>query len=728
MVNNNSFQIPLFDSTGNSIGNQNISVSSNSIFSFKVQGEKDNKIEINTQNKELLLNNEKGEFNSISKDELVSIPLSTIKVDYNNNITFTVETENGKKTYKIDSNSVSVKESTTKKFMPICTFNKPLDISLPNNLPEQIQSGKVSMKEFPTQMFDVFQNAYNYKSYTSKDGKLKLLKNNNNELLVANGSKIIKTEGAEYFKNGESSVLGLKLNKGKGIVNNQATRGIGFKVSEEELESISAFVAGEKSNDVTYHSKEDIGTHTIDYSKAQKSKETTKVASFTEPVQENKNEEIKEEPVVNPEPEPEPKAPETEEQNQKAETLNQESQEAKLEPETLNPEAESQNSEPNALTPEAPTPTPAPETDEQNPQNASPNAEPEMPNEISQSQEPTPATQNSAENTNLGKNPSSDDKTSDKKDSDKKDKEKEKPAVSNKLDDNELKLKKSALNGLSLLLFGIAAFFVTGAAFLGAPVLGFVAMLSVFLSLSVKAYASSDAVKTRFFERRNRNKQKENTLQKLLDKQKVADLSKREEKKLAKLLQKEEQKQDKVNMLKPSYEPYKEAKQLAEQNAEQFDKDKYNYIKRLQVGIKTRQQILDRYHNDPNSIKMSIEQVNQLNDEVKALKDFRNEMYNVLDTNKSTNMAIVDTLKMNFENNEFPTVDQDEIVTESFNDIKSRYMLDNNIAKPDLTSTLKDVYEANPNMYLMGNDNSKNKTKDKDNTMDPKEETNEFLL
>ena len=678
MENNNSFQISLYDKSKNIVGSQNVTVSNNHIFELKVQGESSNKIEIDAENKQLKLNNEKGEFDSISKEKSISIALSKITVDYNGNITFAMNTENGKETYKIDSNSVSKKESGTRDFLPVCIFEKPLDIGLPNNLPEQIEKNQLTMKEFPSQMFDMFQKSYNYKAYTSKDGKLKLLRSNKNELLVARGSKIIKVNSAEYFKNGEKSVLGLRLNNGKGQVNNQSTKGIGFKMSEEELKDVSSFIAGHKIKSTDYHKKDEMMSHTIDYSRTQKIKEAKKsVNNFAEILPNNTN--------VAPKTEgPQPEKPV--EVEQPKETVQPIEQKQPTEPEQ--PTEKKQPVEPEQpLHIHSKEPKSEPEEPKTKPQE--PKTEPEQPKteteEPKKPEQPKPT---------ASKTPKEDKPKEDKPKEDKKE-----SAPSNQLNEKELAKKKATLNGFALLLFGLAAFFATGAAFLGAPVLGFVAMMFVFFSLSTKAYVSSDAVKTRFFEKR-RKLERQSSLDKLLEKQSVKELSKRQQKKLNKLMQKEEQRQDKLYMNKPSYQPYKQAKEVAEQTAQAFNEDKYNYLKGLQNLISTRQNVVNTYNQNPNAINISMEEVNKLNEEIDVLKKFKNEIYNVMDTNRDTNQAIVSTLKMNFENNEFPSIDENDIVTTNFATIKDNYLSANNIKKPQLSDTLNKVMNLNQNIEL----------------------------
>ncbi len=280
MDNNNTyFEIPL--KRGNEIvARQKVSVGNNNSFYFQQQGENDSIIGIDTYKNKIIFSNEDGKFSSIAtkennNDEIIVIDIKKLKIEYNQDITFIAE-ENGQKCmYKITPYAVQRKVQGEKDFKNVLEFSTPLDISLPNNLPEQISNGLLEMKEFPSQMANILESQYGYSSFKSSIGNLKLLKSPNNEVLVNRGTKLVKTTGFEYFKNGQESILGVKLESSKGVVQGKSTLGIGFNVSEQELKNISQFIEGKELTDSQYKNRNDLDT-SIDYKKAQHIRETSK--------------------------------------------------------------------------------------------------------------------------------------------------------------------------------------------------------------------------------------------------------------------------------------------------------------------------------------------------------------------------------------------------------------------------------------------------------------------
>ncbi len=280
MDNNNSyFEIPL-KKDNKIIAKQKIFVGDNNSFYFQQQGQKDSIIGIDAYNNKIIFSNEDKKFSSIAtsenvSDEIIMIDIKNLKIEYNQDITFVAE-ENGQKfTYKITPYAVQRKAQSEKEFKNILQFKTPLDISLPNDLPNQISNGVVEMKEFPTQMASLLESNYGYSTFTSKNGNLKLLKSPNNEVLVNRGSKFVKTNGFEYFKNGQESILGIKLESSKGIVQGKSTLGIGFNISEKELKDASTFIEGKKLSNEQFKDRNNIDA-SIDYKKAQNLKETSK--------------------------------------------------------------------------------------------------------------------------------------------------------------------------------------------------------------------------------------------------------------------------------------------------------------------------------------------------------------------------------------------------------------------------------------------------------------------
>lgn len=246
--NATSYNIPLKDKDGNTLGAQNVTISNvkggENCFWLTPSGENTPVICIDPNNMILTFNNKNHIFDAISKDEQISAKLTKVTMESNQNITFTLETSSGAKTtYKIDGNTVYQKDGD--KFVPIYR-GKGFDIALPQNLMEMINKNQVNAKEFPNQMFDMLEKDYGYKSFISTDKKLRLLKSPDGKVYVARGSKIIPTYGAEYFKDGNKSVLGLYTNNAKGIVNGKSTNGIGFKLTEDELKTVANFIEGKE--------------------------------------------------------------------------------------------------------------------------------------------------------------------------------------------------------------------------------------------------------------------------------------------------------------------------------------------------------------------------------------------------------------------------------------------------------------------------------------------------
>ena len=273
------FEIPL-KKDNEIFANQRIYVGNNNAFYFQQQGEKNSIMGIDTYNHKMIFEYDE-RFSSIATNEnvkngVIEIDIENLKVEYNQDITFIAE-ENGRKfTYKITPYAVQRKDKDSKEFQNVCQFNQPLNIFLPNNLPNQLTEGLLEMNEFPSQMFNVFQENYSYSAFTSKNSNLKILKSPNDEILISKGSKLIKAEGFEYFKDGNKSVVGVRTQSSKGIVQENSTQGVGFYVSEDELKQVAEFVEGKVLPEDQFQDKNNPDPRDIDYKKTRNIKEASK--------------------------------------------------------------------------------------------------------------------------------------------------------------------------------------------------------------------------------------------------------------------------------------------------------------------------------------------------------------------------------------------------------------------------------------------------------------------
>ena len=281
------FDIQLKNRENKVVGNQNVTISNvnggENCFWLTPNGENKPVICIDPENNVLTFNNENHIFDAISTENPISAKLSKITMESNQNITFTLETSSGDKTtYKIDGNTVYKQDDTTKKFVPVYR-NKGFDIALPKNLIDQVNKNKVVAKEYPYQMFDMLQKEYGFQSFVSKDNKLRLLKSPTGQIYVARGTKVIPTFGQEYFKDGNNSVLGFYTNNAKGIVNGNSTNGIGFKLSEEELQQVANFVEGKVVSADSFKTPENKTEQSVNFRGRANIGDTTKIVD-TDPL------------------------------------------------------------------------------------------------------------------------------------------------------------------------------------------------------------------------------------------------------------------------------------------------------------------------------------------------------------------------------------------------------------------------------------------------------------
>ena len=279
--NQDYFEIELKEN-GKIIGKQNISVGDENNFYFKQQGKNENVLKIiqeNEDNYKLVFNNSSELFKGFEKSNNVEFDISKININYDQDITFTVLERGEKSTFKITPFAILQKKANAKTFSKVCTFDTPLDISLPNNLISQISNNKVSMPQFPYQMLDFLCTNYKCEKYISENNKLKLLRMPSGEIFVARGSKLVHVEGFKLYKDNASILLGVKLKSSLGIVGKKPTQGIGFEINEKDLQTLEEFV---KSSNLTIETHVDMTIDSIDFKKTGANKFASKNAPSSE--------------------------------------------------------------------------------------------------------------------------------------------------------------------------------------------------------------------------------------------------------------------------------------------------------------------------------------------------------------------------------------------------------------------------------------------------------------
>lgn len=475
MDNNNTyFEIPL-KKNNLVVAKQKISVGSNNSFCFQQQGKTDSIIKIDAQNKKLILNNAGNEFANFFADKnkngnLITIDISKISASYNQDFTFVVE-ENGEKcTYKITPFALQQKLKGEKKFVDVCRFENPLDVTLPNDLPNQLSVGNLEMKEFPSQMFEMFKSQYGYSSFQSAYGKLNLLKSPNNEILISRGTKIIKPSGFEYFKKGQDYILAVKLTSSKGVVQGKETLGIAYTLTEQELKNACKFIENKELADADIKDKSnvDIG---VDFKRTHKIREATKNIDSYE--KENSLKESNEE-IPNETDNGENKEPILQQPNEEDDGGN------------LSPEKPNQGGD--GISEQSPK-KPSDSDD-----GGSKGPSEEKPSQSGDAEAQHPTAEKPIQNGDSGNKEQKPTKADEKSDADKKaDADKKKKQIDKKTS----KYKKRVKLFIKLFI-GLALLFLSGATMLGAaaltiaPVLGFFGLFSTFMALGLSTYAQTD--------------------------------------------------------------------------------------------------------------------------------------------------------------------------------------------------------------------------------------------
>ncbi len=193
---------------------------------------------IEPKKREFTIDNSSHMFDAIStKDVIIIDNISNVSAQYNTDFTITVDTEKGKQTFKISHNDLSIKDGTS--FKSIATFDKPLDITLPESLPSQIANGNIKMSSFPAQMANMFVNDYNYKTLTLKNG-LKILKSPDGKIIFPDGAKLSTSTLTDIVRAPSGLVLRLlpstEMSK---MMENRMRKGI--RITEEDAKAFINF-------------------------------------------------------------------------------------------------------------------------------------------------------------------------------------------------------------------------------------------------------------------------------------------------------------------------------------------------------------------------------------------------------------------------------------------------------------------------------------------------------
>ncbi|MCI7003162.1 MAG: hypothetical protein MR904_02320 [Clostridia bacterium] len=271
-----NFKIGCYDKEKNFIGDQNVTMSDKDIDSHKVLfsiGETTDLIIIDVENQELILNNTKGDFDQISTEKpTAKLKISNIKMDYEDNLTFTIDGSSA--TYRLSGASIDQKKGAS--FTPIINFESPLNITLSSTLFEDIDQKRLQVDGLPYQMYEALtdKSIAGVSQYESTSKLLHLVKYND-QLYVGRGHKLIPVnkKNLNLYKMGDDSVLGFTIGRNNGISGKQSS-GIAFKMSETELADVAKFISGDEA--ITYKTEEDFKTNDIDYTRVNKQSDLTK--------------------------------------------------------------------------------------------------------------------------------------------------------------------------------------------------------------------------------------------------------------------------------------------------------------------------------------------------------------------------------------------------------------------------------------------------------------------
>lgn len=271
-----SFSIDCYSKDKTLIGTQNVSMSNDEKDKHTIRflnKKGDDLFILDTQNGELTLDNETGIFDALTPDKTIAkIKVSNIHLDYEDNLTFTLDGANN--VYKISGDSILLKKGAT--FSPLINFENPLDIVFSNTLFDDIENKKLTTNGLPYQMFDALtdNSIDGLKQYQSENKLLHMVKYGS-QLYIGRGHKLVpmNKQNSNMYKMGDSSVLGFTIGRNNGISGKQSS-GIAFNLSEPELDLVSKFILDDEP--ATFKTAEDYRNNDIDYTKVYKQSDLSK--------------------------------------------------------------------------------------------------------------------------------------------------------------------------------------------------------------------------------------------------------------------------------------------------------------------------------------------------------------------------------------------------------------------------------------------------------------------
>ena len=276
-----TFSIKCVDQNKKEIGQQTVTLSTEEADAHQIiMSDKNGTalISIDTTASQLVLDNSSGLFDAITTEKPVAkISISNIKMDYNENLTFSVD--DSKTTYTITGKEITSK-TRGKAEQVVAKFDVPLDVTLPSTLFQDIENKNLQVDGFPFQMFSALsketQEKFGITCYESKSKLLHIVKFNE-QLYIGRGQKLVPVNIANQnlYKMGDSSVLGFTMGKKNGISGKQSS-GIAFAMDEQELEEVAKFINGEDLSKSTFKTMQEFESNDIDYVKVIKQSDLTK--------------------------------------------------------------------------------------------------------------------------------------------------------------------------------------------------------------------------------------------------------------------------------------------------------------------------------------------------------------------------------------------------------------------------------------------------------------------
>ena len=231
------------------------------------------------------IDNSSHRFDAISKNDVIIFRgVKNVSAEYNSDFVVTIDTEKGKQTYKISHNALSVKNG--KSFQPVVSFEHPLDVTLPESLPSQIQNNSINMSTFPAQMTQMLIEDYGY-SYLKLENGMTILKSPDGKIIFPDGSKLATSTLTDIVKAPSGLVLRfLPSMEMKKMKEHRVKKGI--NITEKDANALNQFMGKNQSLD-------DIPTLTSDssYVKIKKSSSASRLGK------DQKEKQKDEEPIYN---------------------------------------------------------------------------------------------------------------------------------------------------------------------------------------------------------------------------------------------------------------------------------------------------------------------------------------------------------------------------------------------------------------------------------------------